>query len=73
MNTNEIFRQVAKQYNTTPMEVYTEIQKAIDAGFTNPDPAVQEEWKKIKFKGERPTPEEVIEYMVDVLQTKRGC
>lgn len=72
MNTNEIFRQVAKQYNTTPEEVYTEIQKAIDAGFANPDPAVQEEWKKIKFKGERPTPEEVLAYMVNALQTKRG-
>lgn len=72
MNTKEIFRQVAKQYNTTLEEVYTEIQKAIDAGFANPDPAVREEWKKIKFKGERPTPEEVLAYMVDALQTKRG-
>lgn len=72
MNTKEIFQQVAKQYNTTPEEVYTEIQKAIDAGFAHPDPAVQEEWKKMKFKGQRPTPEEVLAYMVDALQTKRG-
>ena len=40
-----------------------------DAGFDNPDPAVQEEWKKMTLKGERPTPEEVINYAVK--KTKR--
>ena len=28
------------------------MQIAIDAGFDNPDPAVQEEWKKMTLKGE---------------------
>ena len=45
-----------------------EMQIAIDAGFDNPDPAVQEEWKKMTLKGDRPTPEEVINYAVKKLK-----
>ena len=41
---------------------------AIDAGFDNPDPDVQEEWKKMTLKGDRPTPEEVINYAVKQLK-----
>ena len=33
---------IAEKYNTTPEEVRREMQIAIDAGFDNPDPAVQE-------------------------------
>lgn len=72
MNTNEIFTRVAKQHETTVADVYSEIQKAIDVGFDSTDPDVQAEWRKVNLKGERPTPEEVIAYMVNALQTKRG-
>lgn len=72
METKDIFERVAKQYGTTPVEVYSEIQKAIDVGFSNPDPMVQAEWKKMNFKGDKPTPEEVIAYLVGKLQTERG-
>ena len=37
MRTNDIFEKVAKQHGVTRMEVYSEIQKAIDEGFSNPD------------------------------------
>ena len=53
---------------TTPEEVRREMQIAIDAGFDSPDPAVQEEWKKMTLKGDRPTPEEVINYAVKKLK-----
>ena len=59
---------IAEKYNTTPEEVRREMQIAIDAGFDNPDPAVQEEWKKMTLKGDRPTPEEVINYAVKQLK-----
>ena len=72
METKNIFERVAKQYGTTPVEVYSEIQKAIDVGFSNPDPMVQAEWKKMNFKEDKPTPEEVIAYLVGKLQTERG-
>ena len=50
------------KYNTTPEEVRREMPIAIDAGFDDPDPAVQAEWKKVTLKGDRPAPEEVIKY-----------
>lgn len=72
MKTNDVFERVAKQNNTTADEVYAEIQKAIDAAFYNPDPLVQAEWAKIPYKGNKPTPEDVIAYAVNVLQNKKG-
>lgn len=72
MKTDDIFAMVAKQHGISREEVYVEIQKAIDAGFDNPDPLVQAEWKKISIRGERPMPEEVLAYMVEQLQNKRG-
>ena len=59
----ELLEAVAKQNNTTVEEVYKEMQIAIDAGFDNPDPEVQKMWRQIPFKGERPTPEDVIPYV----------
>lgn len=72
MNVNDVFEEVAKQHGITSSEVYNEIQKAIDAGFDNPDPDVQAEWKKMNIKGERPTPEEVLEYLVVQLKNNGG-
>ena len=42
MSTLIINEKIAEKYNTTPEEVRRKIQIAIDAGFDNPDPAVQE-------------------------------
>ena len=58
MREKTIYEKIAKKYNTTPEEVRREMQIAIDAGFDNPDPDVQEEWKKMTLKGDRPTPED---------------
>ena len=69
MREKNIYEKIAEKYNTTPEEVRREMQIAIDTGFDNPDPAVQEECKKMTLKGERPTPEEVINYAVK--KTKR--
>jgi len=38
-------------------------EQLIDAGFDNPDPEVQKRWKQIPYKGERPTPEDLIPYI----------
>ena len=71
MNIDEIIKQVARAHNTTPEEVYAEMQRAIDAGFDNPDPKVQAEWRKVRVKGDRPTPEEVINYAVGALAAEQ--
>ena len=73
MREKNIYEKIAEKYNTTPEEVRREMQIAIDTGFDNPDPAVQEEWKKMTLKGERPTPEEVINYAVKKLKGKDNC
>ena len=66
-----IFEKVAEKFHTTPEEVYAEIQRAIDAGFDSPDPEVQAEWRKVKIKGDRPTPEEVINYALGELKAAK--
>ena len=43
MREKTIYEKIAEKYNTTPEEVYEEMQKAINAGFDDPDPAVQAE------------------------------
>ena len=68
MNIDKIIKQVAKAHNTTPEEVYAEMQIALDAAFQSNDPEVQREWAKIPFKGDRPTPEDVIPYLVGQLK-----
>lgn len=62
MNTDfqKILKKIALQHNTTPEEVYREMQIAIDAAYDNDDPQVRKQWETIPFKGDRPTPEEVI-------------
>ena len=68
MREKTIYEKIAEKYNTTPEEVRREMQIAIDAGFDDPDTAVQAEWKKVNLKGDRPTPEEVINYAVKQLK-----
>ena len=72
MNTNDIFERVAKKHGKTRDEVYADIQEAIDAAYADPDLIARAEWKKMNIKGERPTPEEVLEYLVRKLQNERG-
>lgn len=59
-----IFERIAAEHNTTVEEVRREIEAAILAGFNNPDPKVQEQWAKIPRKGDIPTPDELITYVV---------
>ena len=65
---NELMRTIGQREGISAEEVEREIQLAIDSGFDNPDEKVQVEWTKIPFKGKRPTPEEVIEYMCKKLK-----
>ena len=62
MNTNlqEILQKIAQQNNTTPEEVYKEMQIAIDAAYASKDPQVRKNWEAIHYTGDRPTPEDVI-------------
>lgn len=67
MNINEIIKEVAKAHNKTPEEVYSEMQIEIEAAFMSKDPEAQNEWVKLPFKGECPTPEEFIDYLASMM------
>lgn len=73
MDFNEIIRRVAIANNTTPEEVYSEMQIALDAAFQSKDPDVQKEWSKIPLQGNRPTPEEVIPFLAMMLSASESA
>lgn len=59
----KVMDNIGKGEGISSKEVEKEIQIAIDSGIDNPDAAIRSEWEKVPFKGERPTPQEVIEYL----------
>ncbi len=68
MNVKKAIDIIAKKDGVSTKQVLIELQKAIDEGFSNPDPAIHAEWAKIPCKGVRPTPEELIKYEVNKLR-----
>lgn len=62
MNLKKAIRRIAKQEGISQKEVYREMEIAINVGYHNPDPAVQEVWKISGMA--KPTVEEVINYCV---------
>ena len=69
---SKVMGTIGQEEGISAKEVERKIQLDIDSGFDNPDEKVQAEWAKIPFKGERPTPEEVIEYMCKKLKLKQN-
>ena len=59
-----VFERIAAERHTTAEEVRREMEAAIRAGFQNPDPTVHAHWARIPRKGDMPTPEELIAYVV---------
>lgn len=64
----KILRRVASENGVSLSEVRREIQIAIDAAMSNPDPAVQAQWKAMSREGKVPSPEEVIIYLTEKIQ-----
>lgn len=67
-----ILERIALENNTTAEAVYREMQQAIDAGFDNPDPEVQERWKLLGYNGKRPTPEDLVMNISKMLKGNKG-
>ena len=55
--------QLALQKGISIAEIREEIEIAINAAMTNPDPAAKKFWTEIMKNGKKPTPEEFIEYV----------
>jgi len=58
---SKVIREIAKREGVAPDVIYAEMQKGIEFGYNNLDPAIQEYWRKIIPDGEVPTSEKVIE------------
>ena len=58
-----IIRQIAREHNVTEDEVRRDMNEAMDAGRSNPDPAVQAKWAGFEYAGDEPTLEEFIMWM----------
>lgn len=55
---------VAKVHGFGVEEIRTQMDFAIKEGINNPDLKVQKFWKQVPCSGERPTPEELIEFLM---------
>ena len=58
-----IIRQIARENNVTEDEVRRDMKEAMDAGRSNPNPAVQAKWAGFDYAGDEPTLEEFILWM----------
>lgn len=67
-NYKKILETIAKNEGISVEEVEREMQIAILSGYRNPDPQVQKIWSELPFKGEYPTPEEIIPYLAKLVK-----
>lgn len=63
MKARKAISRIATENGVTVKEVREEIQKAIEEGMKSSDPQAIELWKNCPKKGEKPIPEELIEYI----------
>jgi hypothetical protein len=65
---SEIIKNIAEQNGVSEESVYADMQTAINMGYHNLDPAVQEYWTKLFPDGEIPIPEEVIKFLAEEIK-----
>jgi len=63
-------QKIAETEGVSVNEVRREIELAIMAARENPDPKVQAFWRSIPYKGDNPTPEEVIAHIAGIVNEK---
>lgn len=61
----QILEQIATANQVSAGEVREKMQIAMSAALRNPDPAVQAMWNSIPKKGQTPTLDEFMEYLVE--------
>lgn len=65
-NPEDLFYEVGKKYGKPAWEVKREIEFMIEDVLAQADEETRKKWAKIPCKGEIPTPEELIVYLVDL-------
>lgn len=56
---------IAQEQGVSIKEVRLEIQNAINQALTNPDPKIQAAWKSICRNGKPPSPEKLVEILLN--------
>lgn len=62
MKAKNAISKLALENGISAKELIEEMQKAIDEGMSSTEPNVIKLWEKVPRKGEKPTPEEFIDY-----------
>lgn len=62
MKAKNAISKLALENGISARELLEEMQKAIDEGMNSTEPKVIKLWEKVPRKGEKPTPEEFIDY-----------
>lgn len=57
---SDIIRQIAREHHVPEEQVRSDMEEAMNAGRSNPDPSVQARWASFHYAGEEPTVEEFI-------------
>lgn len=72
MSMRKVYRKVAKKYGISVAEVKKEIQAVINDAYLNtPDDGITGAYQnRVPYKGDVPTPDEIIRYCSDQLKTK---
>lgn len=65
MSLQKVLRIIAKQNGITEAHVRQEIQRALDEGWNSTDERVRTNWRKIPTKYQKPTMEEVVEFIIN--------
>ncbi len=63
-----IIKQIAREHQVSEEQVRSDMTEAMNAGRSDPDPAVQARWAAFRYSGKEPTVEEFILWMADMVK-----
>lgn len=61
-------KKIAQREGVSEETVRREIETAIAEAMKSPEPQARAFWESIPHKGEKPTPEEVVAYIADMIR-----
>ncbi|MBR2421948.1 MAG: hypothetical protein IKB09_06310 [Oscillospiraceae bacterium] len=67
---DDIIKEVAQMNHTTPENVRRQMEDAIEQAQESTDPIAQAHWASMPRKGEQPTLEEFIAYVLAILDSR---
>ncbi len=62
----EIIKRIAREHHVPEVQVRADMEEAMNAGRSSPDPAVQARWAGFSYAGVEPTLEEFILWTAEI-------